>query len=151
MTEIMQRPGKVAAMLNVSGMTLRNYSREFDPYLSDHAKKKTGRKFTEQDIKVLLRASNLLRDGYTYEQTRELLADAPLEGEVFEGEIPPFEEPQPEQIPPAANNQTSAIEVYEQFFKPALDAKDDHIADLQKEIKWLRTPWWQKIFKDPPE
>ena len=156
MAEITQRPGEIAAILNVSGMTLRNYVREFDQFLSPQAVNKTGRRFTERDVHTLQLATSILREGYTYDQVRERLANRPLEGEVLD-DLPPFEEPQPEEHQ-ADDPPSSALQVYKQFFQPVIaakdetiQAKDDHIEELQKEIVWLRTPWYKKIFRDPPE
>jgi DNA-binding transcriptional MerR regulator len=157
MAEITQRPGKVAEILAVSGMTLRNYVKEFSEFLSPQAVKKTGRRFTDQDIRTLQIAASILRDGFTYDQAREQLAEQPLEGEVID-DFPP--ETQPEDIPPFEEipNALQTLEFYEKFIQPALDAKDQTIDELkkdkermQKELAWLRLPWYRRILAKPPE
>jgi hypothetical protein len=57
-----------------------------------------------------------------------------------------------------ASSALQTKEFYEQFFKPALDAKDQTIEmleqdkdRLQKENFWLRLPWYKKLFREPPE
>ncbi|MGB3700954.1 MAG: MerR family transcriptional regulator [Anaerolineales bacterium] len=151
MAEKTQRPGKVAVILNVSGMTLRNYIREFDQFLSPQAISKTGRRFTDRDVRTLQLATSILREGYTYDQVREQLANRPVENKAID-DLPPYEESLTDDPP------SSTLQVYEQFFKPVIaaknetiQAKEEHIEELQKEVKWLQLPWYKKFFRDPPE
>lgn len=153
-----QTPGQLSKMLDVTGATLRNYVKHFGQYLSDDAQKKTRKRFNPDDVQTLRYAKSLLDDGYTYDEAVTKLETQPLEGEVLD-DLPPFEDES--QDAPPADEIPSAIqtrEFYEQFFKPALDAKDQTINlleqdknRLQRELTFLRLPWYRKLFRDPPK
>ena len=145
----LQTPGQLSKTLGITTATLRNYVQHFGQYLSDGAKKKTRKRFTPEDVQLLHYAKSLLDNGNTYQETLDLLETQPIEGEILE-DFQPFEQdPEPAPIPETSAIQTA--EFYEQFVKPMIDAKDETIEILRKENAWLRTPWYKKIFRDPPE
>lgn len=132
-----QTPAEIRETLGVTDTTIRNYVKRFGRFLSPDATRKTQKRFNENDIKVLRIAKGYLDQKYTYEQTINL-----LESQDFDDILDqPLPKPEPE------INQTSALAIYRETIR----AKDAHIADLQKEIRWLRLPWWRRIFSDPPE
>ena len=157
MNEIGQTPGEVSKTLDVTGATLRNYVKQFKPFLSENATKKTRKRFSPEDIQILKTAKSFLDAGLTYEQVSERLETLPALGEVID-------EPEPETIfedIPPAEEPTTAIqtrEFYEQFFLPALDAKNETIQELksdkerlQRQLNYERLPFFRKWFSKPPE
>ena len=161
MNEIGKAPGEVSKTLDVTGATLRNYTKQFTQFLSPGATTKTRKRFNPEDIETLKTAKSLLNAGLTYGQVWQRLNEQPLTGDVID-ESQPEPEPQPE---PSSEdfqpNDISAIqtrEFYERFFKPALDAKDETISELktdkerlQRQLNFQRLPWFRKWFNEPPE
>jgi DNA-binding transcriptional MerR regulator len=155
MIENRKTPGELSQTLGVTTATLRNYVSHFGEFLSPEATRKTRKRFTPEDAQTLQAAKSLLDDGLTYDQAAAQLQTQPLTGEVIE-DFQTGPEPEPaNDLPPSA---MQTREFYEQFFKPALDAKDETISELkqdkdrlQHEIAWLRLPWWKRAFRDPPE
>ncbi len=85
----MHRPGEIADKLSISANTLRLWSNEFADFLSPSAQasrtEKGGasqRRYTDQDIEVMLRAKLYLSQNKTYEEVRSLLAEPPADGEL---------------------------------------------------------------------
>lgn len=157
--EILKRPGETAKTLQVSGMTLRNYVKHFSPLLSETATRNTGRQFTEKDIGILKRANSLLSEGLTYGQVLEKLeGEKTLEGEVLTDEDW-NEAPAEETETPGMSLQV--IEFLEMFIEQTqgtIEAKDELISELRNdkerlegELKWLRLPWYRRLFTKPPE
>lgn len=84
----MHRPGDVSQRLGISANTLRLWSTHFEACLSPSAQsaktEKGGaaqRRYTDDDLRVLLRAKVLLADGKTYEEVAQLLKEPPTDGE----------------------------------------------------------------------
>ena len=65
-------PAQAADMLEVSTATLRRYSRQFSEHLSESAKAKR-RRYTQDDLGMLARARDLLRQGTPVERANSLL------------------------------------------------------------------------------
>ena len=84
MTEARFRlPNEVATQLQISPSTLRRWSKEFGPFLSDTAGRPhdedegtfSHRRYTDQDLETLMTIKGLLTEGLTYPQvTRRLEA-----------------------------------------------------------------------------
>ena len=173
MTNTMKRPGQVAEKLKVSGMTLRNYVKAFEPFLSDYATRPTGRRFTAEDVQTLKHASSLLREGLTYNDVRNQLDQEKTTGVILEDEYTePEPEPEPEtepETPPTEDNQrsssiqtidlfTNVVEHLKEEHETTTKAKDELIhelktdkAELKAEVTWLRMPWYRKLFTERPE
>ena len=158
MTAIGKRPGEVSQTLNVTGATLRNYVKAFGVFLSPEATAKTRKRYSDEDVSTLIYAKSFLDDGLTYDQVITRLDDRPMTGEILQGEgwearpvEPEPEEPAPEE--PEQDRQLAPIE----FIKLIVDAKDQTIdqlqedkKQLQRELSWLRLPWYQRLFTRPP-
>jgi len=154
----MKRPGETAKTLQVSGMTLRNYVKEFAPVLSETATRKNGRQFSAGDVQTLKKANSLLSQGMTYKQVLEQLeSEKPLEGEVLEEdweEAPSAED----ERPGTAIGTIEFLTMFMEQTQETLDAKEELISELrndkerlEKELKWERLPWYRKLFQTPPE
>lgn len=149
-----QTPGQLSKSLDITTATLRNYVKHFGQFLSPDAQRKSRKRFNPDDVQTLRYAKSLLDDGLTYAETLDQLESQPLEGEVLD-DLPPID------LPPATEIPSSAIqtkEFYDQFFKPALDAKDETISELkedkdrlQRQLNYERLPWFRRVFRDPPE
>ena len=84
MTEARYRlPNEVATQLQISPSTLRRWSKEFSPFLSDTAGRPhdeeegtfSHRRYTDEDLETLMTVKGLLTEGLTYPQvTRRLEA-----------------------------------------------------------------------------
>jgi len=74
-------PSQVAARLDISGSTLRRWSREFAPFLSPTAGSPdlssnggmSHRRYTDEDLETLIIIKGLLAEGYSYRQVAKRL------------------------------------------------------------------------------
>jgi DNA-binding transcriptional MerR regulator len=82
MTEARYRlPNEVATQLQISPSTLRRWSKEFAPYLSDTAGRPhdedegtfSHRRYTDKDLETLMTVKGLLTEGLTYPQVARRL------------------------------------------------------------------------------
>ena len=82
MTEARYRlPNEVATQLQISPSTLRRWSKEFGPYLSDTAGRPhdedegtfSHRRYTDEDLETLMMVKGLLTEGLTYPQVARRL------------------------------------------------------------------------------
>jgi DNA-binding transcriptional MerR regulator len=72
----LRQPGDVARELDISTSTLRRWAKEFHPYLSRMAGRPdsmgggvgTHRRYTDEDLELLMRVKVLLDQGLTYDQ-----------------------------------------------------------------------------------
>ena len=180
MTNTMKRPGQVAEKLKVSGMTLRNYVKAFEPFLSDYATRPTGRRFTAEDVQTLKHASSLLREGLTYNDVRNQLDQEKTTGVILEDEYTePEPEPEPEtepETPPTEDNQrsssiqtidffTNVVEHLKEEHATTTKAQDEFIQELKTDkaelkadneykdqlINYERQPFFRKWFTPQPE
>ena len=162
-----KRIGKIADEFGVSVPTVNNYTKEFGKFLSDTAIKPTSKRFTESDIEILKRARTWLLNGYTYDEVREELErQEVLEGEILDNEdLPPPPDEDTDGTGQSETLEIQSIEFFEKFVErltnehqTALDAKDETIAELrtdkermQRELAWLRLPWYRRWLTKPPE
>ena len=138
MNENSLTPKEIRESLDVVDATIRNYVKHFGQFLSPDATRKTRKRFSPTDVQILQIAKSYLEEGYTYDQTANLLETQPLD----DIQITKVEKPTQEE--------TTAIqpkEFYEQF-KIALAAKDQTIEILLSENERLRAqlgkrPWWR--------
>ena len=164
MIENSQTAGEISKTLGITTATLRNYVKHFGQHLSPDAARKTRKRFTADDLQTLKVAKTLLDDGLTYDQVSEQLEILRAQCEViddFQPENQPEDIPQEEETPSAIQSIEFFSQIIDQLteeHKTALQAKDSHIESLeknqdrlQKEISWLRLPWYKKLFRDPPE
>jgi DNA-binding transcriptional MerR regulator len=164
MARLGKTSGEVAALLDVSTATIRNYVDRFGEYLSDPAKRSRGKRFSEDDIKILQKIAHLLRQGLRYAEVKEVFESEPIEGEILEADdFEPIPEPEPEPEPePQQSDQRGDIAPLEFFdslvdqltdqHKREIEAKDDLIRELrsdkqrlQEQLDQLKKPWWQRI------
>lgn len=151
---------QLSEFLNVSPQTLRNYTDHFSEWLSDSATPPRGgtRSFTEADGDVLYAARQMLRDGLTYDETRDALArGAHLQSEYQppEPEPKPSEAPGPgaivriDQLRPIIEPLREASEQWRQLaaeYEDLAEQRRQEIQRLQRENERLRSesrPWWQ--------
>jgi len=87
-------PHEVAARLDISPSTLRRWSEEFAPFLTEQASSPPGkshRRYSAQDVAILQQVKALMSEGLTYEQVRQRLhtppPDAPPAGLVAAEEV----------------------------------------------------------------
>jgi len=164
------RPGQMKEILQVSGMTVRNYVKAFEPYLSETATKKSGRRFTPKDVETLKHANALLREGATYEEIQHHFDQeiaAAIVGEIIQETDQPEPEPQTEE-PPEEGSETdettraiATIEFLNAYMEQAqetISAKDATIEilqkdkdRLQKQLDYERQPLFKKWFTKPQE
>jgi DNA-binding transcriptional MerR regulator len=80
-----RQPQDVAARLEVSPSTLRRWSEEFSEFLSPEADSSEGkqhRRYSDEDLAMLITVKGLMADGLTYDQVRERLV------QIDSGEAP---------------------------------------------------------------
>ena len=86
-------PGQVAVRLDISASTLRRWSKEFAPFLSQTAGYPelspnggaSHRRYTDEDLETLIIIKGLLAEGYSYRQVAKRL-EALRMGEATQGE-----------------------------------------------------------------
>ena len=66
-------PGEVSNLLDVPSSTLRRYVSHFGDYLSEDARRKRSRRFTEQDIQVIAQIRDLTGQGIRLEDIPQRL------------------------------------------------------------------------------
>lgn len=80
---VYRRPSEVAERLGVSPSTLRRWSQQFEPFLSEAASASDDdsskhRRYLEDDLDTLITIKDLLAEGCSYDQVRgQLLAERP--------------------------------------------------------------------------
>lgn len=77
-SEMFQPPQTVAKELDISAASLRRWSDEFTEFLSQDAgsgKNRSHRRYSDDDVTVLLQVKDLMNSGMTYEQVRQQLKD----------------------------------------------------------------------------
>ncbi len=147
--------GETARAVDVTSVTIRNWVEEFGEFLSPSAKQQRRKRFTPQDVDILLKIKSLRNDGFTYSEIPDQL------NVVDDGEIFDYEEIQPEEQPPQPEqtNQQNALATIEVFdfitqslnaqteqHQREINAKDETIAILQDELERARLPWWKRLF-----
>ena len=162
MARLGKTSGDVASLLDVSTATIRNYVERFGKYLSDSAKRKRSKRFSDKDIEVLKRVAYLLRKGLTYADVLDVFESEPVEGEILDYDIPePEPQPtKPEPEPEVKDNQEiapleffdSLVEQLTDQHKREIEAKDDLIQELrsdkrrlQEQLDQTKKPWWKRI------
>lgn len=143
MAQILYSPKQVSQQLKIASSTLRLWAVKFGPALSDHAnpsRTETGRpgrrSFTNQDLRILAYAKELLRDGLGFDRALAVLQTEPLP----EPEPAPSQETAlaiPEFLDGMANLAHLAIDQRER-----LDELERRLAELEKS----RPPWWRRLF-----
>jgi DNA-binding transcriptional MerR regulator len=87
-------PSQVAARLDISASTLRRWSKEFAPFLSQTAGYPelssnggmSHRRYTDEDLETLIIIKGLLAEGYSYRQVAKRL-EAMRVGEVTQSDV----------------------------------------------------------------
>ena len=163
--ELLLSPADAASGLRLPSSTLRLYSVKFSTLLSNYAtpRDRSGRpgrrRYTADDLEVLARARDLVRNGRSFKETVVAMGGTPLEEESAgvekdESESPPAADKQPTM----ADEQ--AILVTKQVLATATEGwralaalKGEEIGRLHREIESLewelreaRRPWWQRLF-----
>lgn len=153
---IPQSVGQIAKQMEISRQTLRNWISEFGEFLSPGARRKTRKKFTENDVLMLGAIRRFLQEeNLTYTQARQAMRDYTPEPEILEPEYTPNPDPDPD--PGQAGQALQTLDLFANMLEglqtehdQTIAAKDDHIRTLKNELAWRRLPWYKKLFRDPP-
>jgi DNA-binding transcriptional MerR regulator len=135
----------VSAEIGISGQTIRNYLKRFGEFFTTAAARKTRKQFTDFDIDQLRKIKDLLADGLQYDDIPAYLTPAPQVVDDITQDTA-----QPETAAP----RTSAIEKQYQAMvqlqqmghEREIQAKDETIAILQRQLDLARLPWWRRMF-----
>lgn len=150
--------GAAAQVLGVTTATVRNWVKFYGSHLSPDATRRTGKRFTPEDIDTLRRVQQLLASGSTFEQVVEML---PAEGEIYTEPLPedtetPFQ-PEPAQlaIVPIIERFQQLLETQAENHRATVQAKDELIQELrrdkerlQAEVNRLNEPWFLRLFRN---
>lgn len=146
----------VAGVLGVSTASVRTYTQRFAEFLSSEATPEPGqrRRFTDDDLAVLHVARQMLREGATYEQVRERLAQGVQNLVDVYGPAPSIKgETQPE-----PSREIVAVEQLRAWVAPlesAVEAWRSLAEERGREVEVLREalrrlretpskrPWWR--------
>src|SRR4051812_36763717 len=130
------RPGEVAKELDIAPVTLRVWSNEFAPFLSDSAQrtvnargKASHRIYSDSDIAILKRAAELLASGQTFDQVRRALTEAGP---------PPVSIQTLEEIPRVLVQLQTAYRNEIEAYKRELSTKEETIAAKEETISEQR-------------
>ncbi len=129
------RPIEVAQSLGISSSTLRLWSNQFASLLSEQARKEPSgsgsapaqRRYTDDDLRLLTLAKELLDQGLTYEDTRTRL-QPPAAPALTHGATPP---------PQAGTTSTQGEADLTRALQEALQVKDRTIAALQESLAFM--------------
>ncbi len=132
---MLYRPQDIAAKLGIAPSTLRLWSSNFAAHLSSPARKNAGnggapwaqRRYTEEDLDVLLQVKGLMTQGYTYLEARQRLSALPASAE---GQRPNDGPSSPRPLTDPALK--SLVPLQE-----ALTSKDKTIAALRESLKFM--------------
>ncbi len=149
-------PGQVSSMTDIPASTLRRYVKQFADQLSEIARKKRGRRFTERDIAVLARARELIQQGRSPEEAASVLRVVGMEeGEEEESPsalalVPSISKALTEAVDTARALRSEVGDLADQVedVAKAQGATDD---ELRKLREWMAQPWWRRLFGRPPE
>jgi len=154
----MATTGEVASRLSVSRSTVRAYGGELADYLSAGATPEPGqaRQFSEEDLRVMATARDLLGEGLTYDQVRERLAQG-----LHLVDLPEVEPKPPHPEPPPASTSTALVspDQIRAMLQPLAAAAEEWQAiaesrrqeaeSLREENRRLREelarPWWRRL------
>ena len=144
-------PKQVSETLEIPLSTLRRYRSKWADYLSAPDNK---RRYSQEDIDTLRIIRDLTTQRKSADDIIQVLQE-PIEPFIFEDTQP---EPEPQRAIQSIEFFSQVIDQLTSEHQTALSAKDAHIETLEKnqdrlqrEISWLRLPWYKKLFRDPPE
>ena len=139
-TAMLYKPSEVIIFLDMPSSTLRRYARLFKEHLSPTGQLRR-RKYTAQDIEIFEKIKTLSAEGVPIDDISSRLDDMPIEHEPITDKTDQTDQRAIVPINP---------EVIRQF-----DNMDDKLDRLLIEIAALRAevkrPWYQRIFRRPPE
>ncbi len=132
---MLYHPREIASELGIGSSTLRLWSVQFAAELSASARKAPGetstpwaqRRYTEEDLELLLRVKALLAQGFTYEEARRRLRHSKATGDRKPGGVLPIGEIRATQESPGPSSSA----------REALQAKDKTIATLKGSLGFL--------------
>ena len=132
---MLYHPREIASELGIGSSTLRLWSVQFAADLSASARKASGenstpwaqRRYTEEDLELLLRVKAMLAQGFTYEEAKHRLRHSQATGARKPGRLIPIGELR-------AVQESSGCSSSEQ---EALQTKDKTIATLKGSLGFL--------------
>ena len=145
----MYSPEQTSEMLKIPPSTLRRYANQYQAHLSEHATKQRNRRYTEQDITILARARELLREGKSPDQVNSLLSvvsDAEQSPDKTLALIPSISQALTEALDTARSLrvQVDAHELRMSDAEQRISEMADKLAQLESD---KRIPWYRKIFR----
>jgi len=131
-------PSQAASLLDISTRTLSRRALAFEISLSEGASRR-GRKrsFDGEDISTLRRAQDLMDRGMTIAEVAEILSVRPSNDESH-----------PIVLSPESN---IALGTALERTKQIGDELHDQDTRIDRLEKWLREPWYRRLFGRPPE
>lgn len=129
------RPLEIAQRLGISSSTLRLWSNQFAPLLSEQARKEATdnggpaaqRRYIDKDLHLLASAKELLDRGLTYEEARARLNQATNPN--------PDDAPHPN-TPPSSHSDQGDVQL-SRALAEAIEAKDRTIAALKESLAFM--------------
>jgi DNA-binding transcriptional MerR regulator len=142
----MYTPAQVSEMLDIAPSSLRRYVTLYGDLLSETAKLPSkSRRYTDADILILRRLKELIRARKTDDEIRQLL-------QVVETDQPPSSSlallPDVLAEFQRISDQLSQMQNQQQATRKELD---ETRAELEELRQWVKTPWYKRIRKRPPE
>ena len=139
--------GEIARILDTTTATIRNRIKKFGPYLSPSARKRTGKRFTRQDLETLRTIQGYIEGGLSLDEIPEHLTLTP---EIVHGqdEIPTFEDWQPTNesaisLPQVMDFVQQALDNQADQHQREIDALNRLIEKLETDLETARKPFWQ--------
>lgn len=131
-------PSQAAAQLDISTRTLRRWSVAFAAALSPSAARKDRRRgYSSQDIQTLRRAQQELAQGKTL-------------AEIAPG-LPVVDPEQPSTALTLSPEANLALGQALERTARVSETVSDHDERLEKLERWLREPWYRRLFGRPPD
>jgi len=151
-------PTQAAHLLGIDTSTLRRYARQYGEHLSEQANQKR-RHYTAVDISTLRQAQTLLRS-HNPKDVVGLLAVVDPSAEppaIVESQLPALagELERARELLNDMAVRIGDIESEREIDRTTIDAQATELAELRADHerlrKWIETPFWQRMFRPPPE
>ncbi len=134
---MLYKPSEVTVFLDMPASTLRRYARLFKEHLSPTAQLRR-RKYTALDIEIFEKIKTLSAEGVPIDDISSRLDETPIEHEPITDKT----------------DQRAIVPINPEVIRQ-FDNMDDKLDRLLIEIAALRAevkrPWYQRIFRRPPE
>lgn len=129
--------GQVATMLELPSSTLRRYVATFGGFLSEGARQARSRRFTDGDVVILRRIRELLGEGRSPAEVKELLAS--LDVAVVEAKTPATVL----ELLPGIGQELAAQRQLAHVLQLEMEDVSDRLAAVEA---YLMAPWYRRPF-----